>query len=313
MTRVFHAAFFVALLGCTAVSRAETTAIVGGTLIDVSDYGRSQNDIENVVIVIDAGTITAVGPMSKVEIPPGARRIDARGKFLIPGLIDGFGALRAQSFADAYLYEGVTTVYVPTVLPIGGGDGETKIVRDAQPGPRLFLGAPVTGYSEDGADPSDKPMTDLRLHGVRLSNEQLVARVDRLSREGYRGITISYDVWPDQVDVIVAEAKRRGLATLVEPAFTSYSYAIRAGVDALVHDDHYSLELAPTVAMLARDDDLAAGGAAYRSICSVDLKSSAVADYGGQLAASRAESSLILDSTNWAPSFLPAAPPQRMA
>jgi hypothetical protein len=51
-----------------------------------------------------------------------------------------------------------------------------------------------------------------------LSNEQLRARVDRLADQGFRGITISYDVWPNQVDTIVAEANRRGLATIGELA-----------------------------------------------------------------------------------------------
>jgi hypothetical protein len=30
-----------------------------------------------------------------------------------------------------------------------------------------------------------------------LSSEQLRARVDRLADQGFRGVTISYDVWPD--------------------------------------------------------------------------------------------------------------------
>jgi hypothetical protein len=50
-----------------------------------------------------------------------------REMFLIPGLIGGFGALRTQAFGNAYLYDGVTTVYVPTALPNGGGDGELKL------------------------------------------------------------------------------------------------------------------------------------------------------------------------------------------
>jgi len=276
----------ILLFSGAIVSRSQVTAIVGGTLIDLNNYGRSMNDISNVVVLIDAGKITAVGPASKIEIPSGARHIDAYGKFLIPGLIDGFGALRTQSFANAYLYEGVTTVYVPTMLPDGGGDGELKILKDASPGPRLFLGAPMTGYSEKGADPSDKPMTEHRLHDRRLSNEQLIARIDRLADQGYRGVTISYDVWPDQVDVIIGETKRRGVATLGEPGFTSYPYAIRAGIDTLLHDDHYPMELAPAVAKLARADDLRAGAAANRAICAIDPASSEVAAYGDQLAKS---------------------------
>jgi hypothetical protein len=129
-------------------------------------------------------------------------------------------------------------------------------------------------------------MADLRLHGVRLSSRQLVARIDRLAAQGYRGVMVSYDVWPDQVDSIVAQAKLRGLATLGEPAFTSYPYEIRSGIDALVHDDHYQIEFAPAPAQLTRADDLSTGVAAMRAICSAAPDSAVVTAYGGQLARS---------------------------
>jgi Amidohydrolase family len=291
MTRNRAVAVAVAVLAASATAQTvtqqhEKIAIVGATLIDVSNYGHSTNDIADSVVLIDEGKIVAVGSATQIIISSGSTRIDAHGEFLVPGLVDGFGALRTQAFANAYLYDGVTTVYVPTILPNGGGDGELKIVRDASPGPRLFLGAPMTGYSEQGADPSDKPMLDHRLHDRRLSNEQLIARVDQLADQGFRGVTISYDVWPDQVDVIVAESKRRGMATLAEPAFTTYPYAIHAGVSGLLRNDHYLLELAPPSVLVDRADNLNAGSAASRAICTVDPASSEVADFGAQLAKS---------------------------
>jgi hypothetical protein len=280
------AALVPSAMAQTVTPQHEKIAIVGATLIDVSGYGRSTNDIENSMVLIEEGRIVAIGSAAQIAIPPGVTRIDAHGEFLVPGLIDGFGALRTQAFGNAYLYDGVTTVYVPTVLPNGGGDGELQIVRDPSHGPRLFLGAPMTGYSEQGADPSDKPMLDHRLHDRRLSNQQLIARVDQLADQGFRGVTISYDVWPDQMDVIVAESKRREMATLAEPAFTTYPYAIHAGVSVLPHNDHYLLELAPPALLLDRADDLNAGSAAYHAICVVDPGSTEVANYGAQLAKS---------------------------
>jgi hypothetical protein len=276
----------ISAMAQTVTPQHEKIAIVGATLIDVNNYGHSNNDIADSVVLIDEGKIIAVGSATQITIPSGWTRIDAREKFLVPGLIDGFGAMRTQAFANAYLYDGVTTVYVPTILPNGGGDGELKIVRNASPGPRLFLGAPMTGYSEQGSDPSDKPMLDHRLHDRRLSNEQLIARVDQLADHGFRGVTISYDVWPDQIDVIVAESKRRGMATLAEPAFTPYPYAIHAGVSGLLRNDHYLLELAPPSVLVDRADNLNAGSAASRAICMVDPASSEVADFGAQLAKS---------------------------
>src|SRR5579862_10060467 len=70
-----------------------TVAVVGGTLIDVSNYGHSTNDIADSVVLIRNGMIAAAGPASQISIPAGTSRIDARGKFVTPGLIDGFGAL----------------------------------------------------------------------------------------------------------------------------------------------------------------------------------------------------------------------------
>jgi hypothetical protein len=291
MRRNKAVAAVLAVLAVSVTAQAVTPqhrkiAIVGATLIDVSNYGHSTNDIADSVVLIDEGKIVAVGSATQITIPSGSTRIDAHGEFLVPGLIDGFGAMRTEAFAHAYLYDGVTTVYVPTILPNGGGDGELKIVGNVSPGPRLFLGAPMTGYSEQGADPSDKPMLDHRLHDRRLSNEQLIARVDQLADQGYRGVTISYDVWPDQLDVIVAESKRRGMATLAEPAFTPYPYAIHAGVSGLLRNDHYLLELAPPAVLLDRADNLGAGSAASRAICTVDPATSEVADFGAQLAKS---------------------------
>jgi imidazolonepropionase-like amidohydrolase len=95
-------AFVLALLTGRGIGSAQPTALVGGTLIDVRNFGRSTNDIPGAVVVIDNGKILTAGPAAHVAIPPDSRRIDVHGKYLIPGLIDGFGALRAQSFADAY-------------------------------------------------------------------------------------------------------------------------------------------------------------------------------------------------------------------
>jgi hypothetical protein len=283
-------ALFAAVLGGTGISQSansqpEKLAIVGATLVDVGNYGRSTNDLMSSVVLIEAGKITAVGPQSAVAIPPDAKRIDATGTFLVPGLIDGFGALRNQDFANAYLFEGVTTVYVATGLATGNMDHENTILRDAIPGPRLFLGAPMTGYSEAGEDPSDKPMTEHRLHDVRLSDAQLRARVDRLADQGFRGVTIGYDVWPDQLDVILAETNRRGLATMGELGFTGNAYAVRAGIGALLRNDIYLSELAPASVKLEVADSSPAGyPARNRALCTVDPASNVVKDYGDQLA-----------------------------
>ena len=63
-----------------AASRA---AIVGGTLID----GNGGAPLPDAVVLMDGARITAVGSRS-VAIPADARQIDARGQWVLPGLVD---------------------------------------------------------------------------------------------------------------------------------------------------------------------------------------------------------------------------------
>ena len=62
---------------------AQPTAIVGGTVHPVSGP-----EIENGVVLLRSDTIAAVGPRSAVSVPSDARRIDASGQVVTPGLMD---------------------------------------------------------------------------------------------------------------------------------------------------------------------------------------------------------------------------------
>src|SRR5436190_16958653 len=61
-----------------------TLAIVGATVIDVN----GKANISDAVVVIEGNKIKAVGPRARIKVPTGAEMIDAKGKYLIPGLID---------------------------------------------------------------------------------------------------------------------------------------------------------------------------------------------------------------------------------
>ena len=65
---------------------AQTIAITGGTVYPVSGP-----KIENATVLIRDGRITAVG--ANVAVPAGATRIDAAGKWVTPGFIDGAGQM----------------------------------------------------------------------------------------------------------------------------------------------------------------------------------------------------------------------------
>ncbi len=65
-----------------------TIALVGARIITMADgsQARARGVIENGTIVIKDNRIDAIG--SNVSVPAGAKRIDVRGKTIIPGLID---------------------------------------------------------------------------------------------------------------------------------------------------------------------------------------------------------------------------------
>jgi imidazolonepropionase-like amidohydrolase len=94
--------------GANGADRNEkVTAVVNGTIID----GRGGEPIPNGVILIQGERILTVGSKSQVTIPSGARRIDAEGGTILPGIINahvhgGFLENNLKAWAAA----GVTTV-----------------------------------------------------------------------------------------------------------------------------------------------------------------------------------------------------------
>jgi imidazolonepropionase-like amidohydrolase len=63
--------------------RPGVTAIVGGKLLTVT-----HGTIENGVLLMENGKITAAGPAASVKVPKGATIVDAKGMTVYPGLID---------------------------------------------------------------------------------------------------------------------------------------------------------------------------------------------------------------------------------
>lgn len=63
---------------------AQTLAVTGATIID----GTGKAPVRDGVVLITNGRITAVGAARDVQVPPSTRTVDARGKFVIPGLMD---------------------------------------------------------------------------------------------------------------------------------------------------------------------------------------------------------------------------------
>jgi imidazolonepropionase-like amidohydrolase len=78
------AALLLSALAWPAAVDAQVIAISADRLIDVA----SGKVVQQPIVVVSDGRITAAGPRSEVQVPAAARRLDLPGMTLLPGLID---------------------------------------------------------------------------------------------------------------------------------------------------------------------------------------------------------------------------------
>ena len=151
---------FTILLLAAVNASAQTTAFVGGRIIDGTG-----KVIENGTVVITGNKITAVGPAS-TAVPAGATRVDVKGKTLLPGLINAHGHVGntvglAVDKQNGYSRENLTRQLrtyaqygVTTVFSLGDDSEGSFALRDAPASDRarLFVAGPVvTGNTAEEA------------------------------------------------------------------------------------------------------------------------------------------------------------------
>ncbi len=167
-----------------ARSASVPLVLAGGTVVDVTDWGRSAKDLPDAIVIIRDGRITDVGPRLSVPIPKNARVIDCTGKFIIPGLIDGFAGMNSQGQANANLYMGVTS------LVASGDDRRGSIDFSANPSPHLYIMDSI-GSTDNWSLLGKKPEWSAKLkegaHPAELSPDDTAEANDRHREVGHKG------------------------------------------------------------------------------------------------------------------------------
>lgn len=249
-------------------------ALVGGTLIDVSDFGRGHADVRDAAVVIQGGKIVAAGPRKKVAIPKGAKRVDVSGRYLVPGYADAFAALGKQSHADAYLYFGVTSI-----VGVDGAPRRPDLFLGANPSPRVYPLA-VVGYGMRGEEGKEE--------AYELSEAETMAEMEGAAQGGAKVVLIHYPITPARTAQIVRKARELRLGTIGELGMTPYLEAARVGVQAFVHTSRYSLGLASeeTRLAVAADPFGPPRSTFYRWLAGLDPGDDGLRNYAERLAAS---------------------------
>lgn len=208
--------------------QAEILAITGATVID----GTGADPIKNAVVLISEGRITAVGKRSSVSIPDAAKRYAAKGKYIIPGLMDANLHLANLVGMDSLIkYEGRYEDIITEAAQITLKTGQTTVfdtwgpraplasVRDQinkgeTQGSRFFLAGNIIGFGG--------PLSStLNAAGAQFVSSDFVKRTNQLWEENTGRQLIS--MGPEEV----RRELRRYIATGVD--FLKYAGSGYAG------------------------------------------------------------------------------------
>jgi len=232
MPRIFIFSLVVCSIAFAQITKGSTgsledIAIVGGTLIDV----RNGQEIPDTVVLVNGDRITQVGTREKLQIPRGANVIDARGKWILPGLMDMHAHVSNED-SDAlplelYLANGVTTIRDP-----GGYVSVSRLLADdiesgKRIGPRLFF----CGDFLDGMPP-------LVAQGTLLVDtpERARSAATFLADQGVYCLKIYNNVKEPEVKEIIATARARNLPVIGHvPRTMTMKQAVEAGFSSLEH------------------------------------------------------------------------------
>ena len=212
---------------------AESAGLVieGGTLID----GTGSAPRSNAVVVIQENRIVAVGEKGGVSSPPGARVMDASGKFILPGLID-MHVHWADWMPELFLAHGITSA-VDLASTDWTLEQSVALMDGRLAGPRLFASlGPFAG----------RLLWDRALREVETA--QMARRLVREAGAGrakYALTKVYTELTPDQLQAVVEESHRAGRNVIAHLGSLDACQAAEAGVDALAHASGVALATIP--------------------------------------------------------------------
>ena len=251
------------LLACAAHATEPDRAIVGATLVNPD-----AEPVADAVVLVRDGRIVAAGPRGSVEIPAGTVQVDARGKWLIPGLVDAHahffqsGGLYTRpdglDLREVVPYEAeIANVHaniddallrtlrsgITTVVDFGGPMWNFE-VRDRARGSTSAPGVAVAGplistwkppVLSDVEDPpiiaADTPERARELVRAQVASKPEFIKLWYVVQPGE-----SADKYQPVVSAAVAEARAHGLRVAIHATeLETARAALNIGADVLVH------------------------------------------------------------------------------
>ncbi|MES2127499.1 MAG: amidohydrolase family protein [Pseudomonadota bacterium] len=187
-------------------------------------------------VIVAQGRIVAVGPAASTRVPAGARRIDGRGKTLLPGLWDCHMHVADDFTGLQELSLGVTSIRDP-----GNRDALT-IERRARIGAGTLLSPHVYASSLiDGEGPYAAQVAN-----VATSEESALDLVRKAKAGGFTGVKFYGTFHADWLPAAIAEAHQQGLRVHGHiPVGMRTLDAIGAGYDEVTHINWIMMQAMP--------------------------------------------------------------------
>src|SRR5439155_9264993 len=215
--------------GARRASRAAgVTAFVGVSVVPMD----REVVLPDQTVIVEGDRISSIAPNGSVPIPAGASRIDASGKYLLPGLIDMHVHVRERDLT-AYVANGITSVrnmwgYV--ALP---GIME-RVESGALVGPTIYSASPGL----DGP-PGYWPETQL-IDDPARADALVAAQVDA----GWLFVKVYQNLRPSVYDAILVAARSRGIRVIGHvPTEVPVEHALDLGQASLEHLHGYDLPI----------------------------------------------------------------------
>jgi hypothetical protein len=192
--------------------------------------------VENRSVLARDGKIAAIADAGTIKAPAGARRIDGRGKTLVPGIWDSHMHIGDDWDVLANMANGMTSFRSP-----GTEIERAKSVMARRAAGDLLMGEPFISAIIDRKNPLAAQGSE-----VVSSEAEAIAAVRRIKEAGLWGVKFYTSMNPAWIAPAAAEAHRLGLHVHGHvPAGMKPSEAVHAGYDELTHLNFVAMEAMP--------------------------------------------------------------------
>ena len=238
----------------------EVKAITGATVVDL--YGNEP--IANAVVLIEDERITAIGSADSVDVPATAEVIDARGTWLIPGMMnmhvhlglilpgklaaelanetEAELALRMAASAREVLHAGITTIRMPGDNRHGDLALKKAIAKGQAIGPRMFSAGVALSITGGHGGKGLKPTYDGPYELMKAARKEISAGATWIKIAISGGIATNGGeiaealMTPEEIAAVIDASHRFGAKVAAHSGSSAATtVAVEAGIDSIEH------------------------------------------------------------------------------